>query len=342
MKSDANTDFLSVRELAAMLVSMRKVGVADRALVIRLLGGAMQRFPQFLGLWCVFEPEAFDGRDAEFRGRKGHDAAGRFTPRWERHEGRLRFGRSCGHDSPSLGGWYHFARDSRQEIVFGPYDEQVLTGLPILCLSRVAPILERGRFIGAVGVDISLDALRATGKAHADPSLEAMIGRWHVFLSGATEIEFASRTARRLLARYVGPCRQGRLPEALREQLADGGAPTDFRFANAHGQLRIAVARHPHTGGRILSLEVAEARGASVGGAAISLREQEVLEWVEQGKSNAEIALILGISEHTVRHHLERIFAKLGVENRRAAMLCAQAARPFGKERILSRIPLAP
>lgn len=55
----------------------------------------------------------------------------------------------------------------------------------------------------------------------------------------------------------------------------------------------------------------------------LSSREQEVLSWVSEGKSNAEIGMILGISAHTVKHHMEKIFAKLGVENRHAAMLWA-------------------
>jgi DNA-binding CsgD family transcriptional regulator len=52
-------------------------------------------------------------------------------------------------------------------------------------------------------------------------------------------------------------------------------------------------------------------------------REAEVLVWVAQGKTNPEIAGILRISPHTVRTHLERTFAKLGVETRHAAGLRA-------------------
>ena len=51
----------------------------------------------------------------------------------------------------------------------------------------------------------------------------------------------------------------------------------------------------------------------------LSFREQEILHWVKQGKRNSEIAMILGISHHTVRHHLEKIYPKLGVETRLAA-----------------------
>lgn len=58
----------------------------------------------------------------------------------------------------------------------------------------------------------------------------------------------------------------------------------------------------------------------------LSPKEAEVLLWVAQGKSNFEVALILGISEGTVKKHLEHIFEKLGVEKRGAASLIALEA----------------
>ncbi len=58
----------------------------------------------------------------------------------------------------------------------------------------------------------------------------------------------------------------------------------------------------------------------------LTQKESEVLLWVAQGKSNAETALILGISEATVKKHLEHIFEKLGVEKRGAASLIALEA----------------
>ncbi len=55
-------------------------------------------------------------------------------------------------------------------------------------------------------------------------------------------------------------------------------------------------------------------------------RVAEVLLWVAQGKTNGDIATILGISESTVKKHLLEIFAKLGVETRSAATLRALEA----------------
>ena len=48
-------------------------------------------------------------------------------------------------------------------------------------------------------------------------------------------------------------------------------------------------------------------------------REAEVLLWVSRGKSSRDIGAILGSSPRTVDKHLERVFVKLGVENRAAA-----------------------
>lgn len=55
----------------------------------------------------------------------------------------------------------------------------------------------------------------------------------------------------------------------------------------------------------------------------LSPKQAEILLWVAQGKSNADVAAILEIAEATVKKHLEHIYAKLGVEKRGAASLIA-------------------
>ncbi len=60
--------------------------------------------------------------------------------------------------------------------------------------------------------------------------------------------------------------------------------------------------------------------------AALTPREREVLTWVARGKTNRDIADILGMSHRTVNKHLEHIFEKLGVETRAAAAALASPA----------------
>jgi DNA-binding NarL/FixJ family response regulator len=57
--------------------------------------------------------------------------------------------------------------------------------------------------------------------------------------------------------------------------------------------------------------------------AGLTAREVEVLRLVAQGRSNREIATELFIAEKTARNHVERVYAKLGVNNRTQATLAA-------------------
>ena len=49
-------------------------------------------------------------------------------------------------------------------------------------------------------------------------------------------------------------------------------------------------------------------------------RETEVLNLLSNGLANKQIAIALGISEHTVKFHVSSIYAKLNVTNRTEAV----------------------
>lgn len=54
--------------------------------------------------------------------------------------------------------------------------------------------------------------------------------------------------------------------------------------------------------------------------AILTRRQREIMEWIAEGKTSAEVAIILDISPRTVEKHLEAVFQRLGVENRIAAV----------------------
>jgi len=57
-------------------------------------------------------------------------------------------------------------------------------------------------------------------------------------------------------------------------------------------------------------------------------RERQVLGWLVRGATNSKIGVSLKVSPRTIEKHVERILAKLGVNNRTcAAMLSAEVAR---------------
>ena len=50
-------------------------------------------------------------------------------------------------------------------------------------------------------------------------------------------------------------------------------------------------------------------------------REEEIMRWVAEGKTNWEISIILHVSLNTIKFHLKNVYEKLGgVENRWAAV----------------------
>ncbi len=93
---------------------------------------------------------------------------------------------------------------------------------------------------------------------------------------------------------------------------------------SAGAELANAI-RAVHRGGLVLDPEVArtameEANPATPGAAdpydALTDREKQVLKLVAEGKSNKEVAEVLGISVKTAMSHREHVMEKLGVHNR--------------------------
>ena len=78
-------------------------------------------------------------------------------------------------------------------------------------------------------------------------------------------------------------------------------------------------------------------RAADVGGdSMLSKREQDVVRCVAEGLSNREIASRLGLTEHTVKNYLFRIFDKLGVSSRVEVVLYAFR---FRKDLVRNPVP---
>jgi DNA-binding CsgD family transcriptional regulator len=91
------------------------------------------------------------------------------------------------------------------------------------------------------------------------------------------------------------------------------------RAGSAFGdrELQLAETVRPH----LANLYRLGGAAAKVVGVSLTAREREVLEWVAAGKTNRDIASILGTRPRTIEKHLERIYEKLGVENRTAAVM---------------------
>jgi DNA-binding response OmpR family regulator len=134
--------------------------------------------------------------------------------------------------------------------------------------------------------------------------------------------------ARELLMAYYGT-RAPETPQAvvdwLRRHLKDAEQQIEPpRLTAQLGARRLTFRLHQQTGDDDWLMVMREVSDAAVIEAMslsfkLTAREAEVLYWVVKGKINRDIADILGASPATVKKHLERVFAKLGVETRTAA-----------------------
>lgn len=68
-------------------------------------------------------------------------------------------------------------------------------------------------------------------------------------------------------------------------------------------------------------------------------RQAEVLHWIAEGKTNAEISIILGCGFSTVKKHVACVFQRLGVHSRTAAAAAAYRAHIAESEVLRSSAP---
>lgn len=106
---------------------------------------------------------------------------------------------------------------------------------------------------------------------------------------------------------------------------ADPAAVTPLRVRQQDRALCIRFSRGERSGDLLLLFDETVAAppalpaAPAMAGYQLTPREHDVLAWLAKGKTNRDIAEILGMSPRTVNKHLEHIFVKLGVETRSAA-----------------------
>ncbi|XHF39425.1 methyl-accepting chemotaxis protein [Metapseudomonas boanensis] len=184
---------------------------ALREALTEALRQAVQQRSELLGLFLIFEPNALDGRDADFRGRGdvGSNDAGRFALYWlQANPGELQAvpgdekllaDTSPGPSGAPFNAFFTCPRDSLQICVLEPYFD-ASSGTPKLVTSVAFPLLENDRTIAVIGLDISLDSLQQSSLAS---SRELFEGNGHVSIispSGviAANSEDATQLGKRL------------------------------------------------------------------------------------------------------------------------------------------------
>ena len=225
-----------------------------------------------------------------------------------------------------------------------------LVNVPIIFMTGLAETEHIVRGLEAGGVDyvtkpIAIEEMLARIRVHlanarltqsARTALDVS-GRYLLAVNGQGKILWATPQAQKLLSATLSANADDELvlPEPVPrwlEQVQEGKTASKAATASFPGNEQLRLHYMGKTGPSEFLLRLA--KDASAGTAAefsselgLTTREGEVLSWLSKGKTNRDIAQILGLSPRTVDKHLEQIYSKLGVENRTAAAAIAVKAR---------------
>jgi DNA-binding response OmpR family regulator/DNA-binding CsgD family transcriptional regulator len=225
-----------------------------------------------------------------------------------------------------------------------------LSNVPVIFMTGLAETEHIVRGLEAGGVDyvtkpIVIEEMLARIRVHlanarltqsARAALDVS-GRFLLAVNGQGKIMWSTPQAQKLLSDNLAAATEDELvlPDAMLQwleqaQKAKSGSKTQAMasFPN-NEQLRLQYMGK--LGPNEFLLRLAKDSSANMPAEfsselGLTTREGEVLSWLSKGKTNRDIAQILGLSPRTVDKHLEQIYAKLGVENRTAAAAIATNA----------------
>ncbi|SHH25278.1 methyl-accepting chemotaxis protein [Desulfosporosinus lacus] len=159
--NELNVPMDTVRTLGSTFEGLKKANNTDRATMNSMIVSVLDDNLPFLGSWTVWEPNALDGKDANYINQPGYDATGRFIPYWNRGAGDIKLEALIDYETPGVGDFYLIPKKTQKETVTDPILYKV-NGKEVLMISLVEPIMinDNSTYAGAVGVDIALDTIQ--------------------------------------------------------------------------------------------------------------------------------------------------------------------------------------
>lgn len=162
------SSMMFTRSLATQVVMMRRQarqnGLAARQLrgdLYRLIRAQVATTPEILGVGLSFEPNALDGADsnsinaAEFTG----NANGRFAVYVSSMQNFVLEEKEMQDDGDPGKAWWNCPKKTRKPCLIEPYSF-LLNGAPTLTSSIALPLMDGGKFIGVVSIDLALSSLQ--------------------------------------------------------------------------------------------------------------------------------------------------------------------------------------
>jgi methyl-accepting chemotaxis protein len=156
VQSQVEAALQTARSLAQAMEGMRsRERSPDRGAVAGMLRNIARRNDRFYGVWMCWEPNAFDGRDAQVGEARWNDGQGHFVPYAYHQDGEIEIVPLSDYQTAD---YYLKARRSGEATVLEPFQYEV-EGETVLMTTLAVPIEVEGQVLGVAGVDLSLGAI---------------------------------------------------------------------------------------------------------------------------------------------------------------------------------------
>lgn len=121
----------------------------------------LEATPGVVSVWTVMEPDALDGRDAQYAYTRGHDRTGRFVAAWNDVEGQgVRLEAFRGYDDPQgIGACYNQVKQSGRGMLVEPFMYNI-NGQDVRLSALCVPVIHRNVTVGMVGLSLDLSILQ--------------------------------------------------------------------------------------------------------------------------------------------------------------------------------------
>ncbi|WP_313928408.1 HAMP domain-containing protein, partial [Pseudoxanthomonas sp.] len=146
--------------LAGALLAQRSGDGISRAAASAIFKRQLEAHPEWVGVGTLWEPDAFDGKDADYVSAPGHDDTGRFMSYWAWSDGAPLEEALRDYEVPGAGDWYLRPRELKRQVVAEPYVYKI-AGKDVLMTTLSTPVLDEGKYVGVMTVDFALQSLQA-------------------------------------------------------------------------------------------------------------------------------------------------------------------------------------
>ncbi len=165
-----NTEFsraiTAARALSRITLAVREAKNADRVTFESILKNTLTPEADWFGAWGTYEPNGFDGKDADFAGKdiaSSVKSNGRYVPYYHRSDKEPIFDKSFDFDNAGTNSldYYNTPLQTGKLHVTNPAPWDFGNGNVVWLVSMCVPVIENGKNLGVAGIDLRLQELLA-------------------------------------------------------------------------------------------------------------------------------------------------------------------------------------